>query len=305
MTVRNASEADIPAIVELLRLSLGEERIPKSEKLWRWKHLENPFGPSIVLLAFDRETLIGVRAFMRWDWEINGERILAARPVDTATHPQFLRLGIFQRLTLDAVNECKELGIDFLYNTPNKHSFPGYLKMGWRTFARMGIHLQPHVPWGTRRGLVSEPMKGIPTGTFKTPILGTARNLRTAYSTSYLEWRYARNPTAPYYMATVREMGAMSPAMVLFRLKRQGKLLEMRICDVLPSLKSAAMLPTFGGLASSLKAGIITWSGPVRVSALSVRTPLGPRIVVNRLNPSIDFLTLAQWKPTIGDMEVF
>jgi N-acetylglutamate synthase-like GNAT family acetyltransferase len=51
MEIRPAHENDIPAIVELLKLSLGESLMPKSEAFWRWKHIDNPFGKSPVILG--------------------------------------------------------------------------------------------------------------------------------------------------------------------------------------------------------------------------------------------------------------
>ena len=74
MTIREASGQDTAAIVSLLKLSLGEALMPKSESYWKWKHWDNPFGKSPVLLAFEKNELIGVRAFMRWDWTRNGKR---------------------------------------------------------------------------------------------------------------------------------------------------------------------------------------------------------------------------------------
>lgn len=69
MILRKATPSDVPAIVSLLKLSLGEGLIPKSETYWNWKHKENPFGASEILLADEEGQLIGVRAFMRWNWE--------------------------------------------------------------------------------------------------------------------------------------------------------------------------------------------------------------------------------------------
>ena len=52
MQLRAALPKDKPAIIDLLRKSLGESTIPKSEILWNWKHEENPFGPSYLQIAW-------------------------------------------------------------------------------------------------------------------------------------------------------------------------------------------------------------------------------------------------------------
>src|SRR5690606_11778858 len=105
MEVRHATPDDIPAIVDLLKLSLGEQLMPKSEEFWRWKHLQNPFGESPVLLAFDQDTLTGVRAFMHWRWSTNTNTYSAVRAVDTATHPEYQGRGIFRTLTQKLVGQ--------------------------------------------------------------------------------------------------------------------------------------------------------------------------------------------------------
>src|SRR5690242_1982453 len=69
MQIRPATPQDKPAMIGLLKKSLGEGMIPKSEALWDWKHEQNPFGASFVLLAEENGVLIGLRAFMQWQWK--------------------------------------------------------------------------------------------------------------------------------------------------------------------------------------------------------------------------------------------
>lgn len=69
MQIREATQNDIPAILDVLRASLGEISSKKTEKIWRYKHLENPFGKSLVLIAEEDGQVIGVRAFMHWQWQ--------------------------------------------------------------------------------------------------------------------------------------------------------------------------------------------------------------------------------------------
>src|SRR5688572_23337100 len=106
MDIREATDSDIPEIIALLKISLGESLMPKSERYWRWKHIENPFGRSPVILCWDEGKLVGVRAFMRWEWISEGQLYRAVRAVDTATHPDYQGKGIFKKLTLSLVESC-------------------------------------------------------------------------------------------------------------------------------------------------------------------------------------------------------
>jgi N-acetylglutamate synthase-like GNAT family acetyltransferase len=142
MDIRVATDQDIPAIVGLLKESLGESLLPKSEKYWVWKHVENPFGVSPVLLATEGSQLIGVRAFMRWRWENKERSVEAVRAVDTATHPDFQGRGIFNKLTVSMIDYCMKQQWDVIFNTPNKKSKPGYIKMGWQEAGKFPMNVK-------------------------------------------------------------------------------------------------------------------------------------------------------------------
>ena len=131
--------ADEPAVLDLLRASMpGDARRWSNAAVWRWKHVDNPFGRSLVLLARDDATgrITGLRAFMAWQYLVAGRPTLAYRPVDTATDPSCRRMGIFSRLTLQALERARTEGAGFMFNTPNHMSVGGYLKMGWTLVTR-------------------------------------------------------------------------------------------------------------------------------------------------------------------------
>lgn len=214
MTIRKATTSDIPAIVELLKLSLGEGMIKKSEKAWRWKHIENPFGESPVLVAEEKGELIGVRAMMRWDFEQNGKVYKALRAVDTATHPAHHGRGIFKQLTLALIEQLKKEGYDFIFNTPNEQSRPGYLKMGWQAQYRIPIRVK------TKLALA----KGQDKSTFA---IDPSKWLNvTEKQRRYLQWRYADNPLAAYHQLT------FEGGLAFFRVKEGKYFNELRLCDV-------------------------------------------------------------------------
>lgn len=83
---------------------------------------------------------------MRWKWQKNNKIFSAFRAVDTATHPDFQGKGIFKKLTLRAIEIAKDQGEDFIFNTPNSQSKPGYLKMGWKQVDKIKIELLPCSP---------------------------------------------------------------------------------------------------------------------------------------------------------------
>src|SRR5690606_16791222 len=88
--------------------------------------------------------LAGFRAFLRWRFIApDGSRVDAVRAVDTATHPDFQGRGTFRALTLHALDEMNAAGIQFVFNTPNDNSRPGYVKMGWSIEGRVPVKVRP------------------------------------------------------------------------------------------------------------------------------------------------------------------
>jgi N-acetylglutamate synthase-like GNAT family acetyltransferase len=305
MIIRAATEQDISSIVELLKLSLGESLMPKSEAFWRWKHIDNPFGKSPVLVAEENHQLIGVRAFMRWEWKQGDKIYKAVRAVDTATHPQHQGKGIFKKLTLQLVEQCKSEGVDFIFNTPNTSSMPGYLKMGWSKVGKLPVHIRPRVAWKSRASDFDR----------EYAIEKHLRALKQEQITQYnkdeitthclplfLEWRYAANPNIKYY-GVADEQGT---SLVIFRLKSTRFGAEFRICEQLVASEANP------SCIKKLLQKAIQQSGSSRVT-YSLQQPLlwapafsmGPMVTTMPLSSRLKSLSFDFWKPTLGDMEVF
>jgi N-acetylglutamate synthase-like GNAT family acetyltransferase len=308
MTIRAATDTDIPAIVELLRVSLGETLMPKSEAFWRWKHVNNPFGVSPVLVAEQDNRLVGVRAFMRWEWR-QGDRVYrAVRAVDTATHPDYHGKGIFKTLTLQLVDQCREEGVDFIYNTPNAISKPGYLKMGWEEAGRLKVHVRPRVAvtrkWAafeSRFALLPADLEQVCELTRANAPVPGDDDLVTNRSLPFLTWRYAENPNVRYFMAC----NASHTVGFIFRLKAASLGTEFRICETFLSsdVKSPAFRDLLFATVRASGASLITYSG-ITLPFVSAAWRVGPVVTIRPLK-NMEGRLATCWRPTLGDMEVF
>lgn len=146
MIIRRATPADETAVLALLGASLGWGDDERFASFFAWKHKENPFGESPGWVAVDGERIVGFRTFLRWELEGPAGVIRAVRAVDTATHPDYQRQGIFSRLTRQALEEVTAEGVDLVFNTPNDRSGPGYLKLGWLQVGRLTVAARPTSP---------------------------------------------------------------------------------------------------------------------------------------------------------------
>jgi hypothetical protein len=189
-----------------------------------------------------------VRVFLRWRFrDDHGEDLSAVRAVDTATHPDWRGKGIFSMLTLGALPDLADDGVDFVFNTPNDKSMPGYLKMGWSTIGKVPVaaSLASLRSLGRLRGartaanLWSEPVEvGVPAAEVFADheevetllaIAGRPERFATDRTPAFLSWRYRFEPL--HYRA-LRLGDSLSDGVIVFRVRRRGRALEATVCDV-------------------------------------------------------------------------
>ncbi|WP_192350604.1 GNAT family N-acetyltransferase [Algoriphagus sp. Y33] len=312
MQIRKANPEDLPSIINLLKTSLGENLIPKSEELWNWKHVANPFGISPVLLAEDSGIICGLRVFLRWEFRQGKQLLKACRAVDTAIHPEYRGKGLFKNLTLTLVEELKYEGVEFIYNTPNSQSTPGYLKMGWESWGKLPLKINFNLKlgkpnnqslpsdWSSIHSLIDQIEKGS---------LYSDR-IQTNLVPGYLKWRYEACPLLPYHF-----ISDGSTYLLIYRIK-EGKIgRELRIVDFFK-------LPGFGEnekkqLNNRLKTveknervRFTSFSGlqfrndlPLEMGIMPVMS-IGPEITLRKVSVSDDLLR-QPWGWSLGDLEVF
>jgi GNAT superfamily N-acetyltransferase len=261
-TTREYQPQDESGVLELMKLSLGESStLQRTHALWDWKHLSSPFGPSYVRLACDEAGIpVGMRAFMKWQFQVEDRTLAAVRAVDTATHPDYRRLGIFSTLTTQVVDEVRENGVDLIFNTPNEYSMPGYLKMGWHHVATIRPLVKvlnyPAFALGMARSRLGKqsPRKHGADEFFKAtvtpaPVLLERRTaleellardeqcqmmqegIKTHRSWDYLYWRYGQHPTIPY-CALFTEDGDQLQSCAIFRTNTRFGMKEIVLCEL-------------------------------------------------------------------------
>lgn len=336
--IRPATQADTGQILDLVKLSLGEGRIPRHIAYWGWKHGSNPFGPSPCLVAESDGHLVGLRAFMRWNWRARGATVPSVRAVDTATHPDWRGQGIFSRLTLALLEWVKAEGVAFVFNTPNKQSRPGYLKMGWVSLGRTSFWVRPLQPLQMIRSLLSSRPSERSLGDadagagcssarelVEQPALSRLLDalaqredrLATPRSREYLHWRYVAIPGFAY--RAVWSLDRDDGAVIIFRSKTQGPLRELRLCEVLVGQTAASremgqdlLRSLVRGAAAHYATGMAVPGTPAqRVLLQSGFLPaprMGPVMTVRPLNgvtSGLDPLRRSSWRLSAGDLELF
>ncbi len=317
LEVRSSTADDRAQVLDLCRSTLGWTDGALDEQFFVWKHEENPFGTSPSWVAVADGRIVGVRVFMRWGFVApDGSRFRAVRAVDTATDPEWQGRGIFRRLTLGALPDLRAQGVDFVFNTPNDKSRPGYLKMGWSVVGRVPVSVRLTRPGAARRllgartaaerwseavsvGLDPEDAFADTDAVERLLAHGGSSRMSTDRSVEYLRWRYRFGPLA--YRVLPRG-DRIDDGVVVLRVRRRGPAVEATVCEVLgpePSPSFWAHVATSTGADFALRTG----RGPLAGRFLPVPR-LGPILTWKPLAapgvPALSGLELS-----LGDVEMF
>jgi GNAT superfamily N-acetyltransferase len=340
VSVRPFAPEDLPAVLALLDASLGAGPAGRRPpEFFRWKHLESPFGPSFMLVAEHGDRLVGLRAFMRWRFEAGDRSVFGARPVDTATHPDFQGMGIFTRLTRELL-DLVDGQVDLIFNTPNAKSGPGYLKLGWREVGRVPVAVRARRPLRLLGQLAAPARTAVPGGgvrqTAAMPPVDAASaaavleratevrrllgqgpgapvGLHTPRDLAYLRWRYGAAPLLGY-RGVVDERDGKLTGLAIFRVRPRGRLWESTVAEVLDGGDPAVARRLLRRVAGAAPVDHLTLHVPPRsrLAAAARRSgflpsPAGIRLMVNPRSPDIrpDPTRLDAWTLSIGDLEVF
>jgi GNAT superfamily N-acetyltransferase len=316
LDMRPAEPGDRSAILALLGASLGWDDDERFRSLYSWKHETNPFGRSLGWVVEDAGEVVALRLFMRWEFIRGDRRVRAVRAVDTATHPSQQGKGLFTALTLHALDACRTDGVDFVFNTPNEQSRPGYLKMGWRQVGRLPAAVRPRsaaelatiVRSRTPADFWSLPLEiGAPidgwlgTGRWeelqeRRSVSSTDRTLRTATSLEFARWRYG----LPALHYRVVDDGA---AAVIVRLRARGPSRELVVAERLGDARTADRLAIRALLESDASHALRLGGPNLRAGYLSL--PGGGPILTWRAVTDFGEPPLPNWDLQMRDIELF
>lgn len=325
---REANKEDSQSIVNLLKIGLGDNNATRSVEYWNWKHNNSFFGKSYVLLAYDNNVLIGVRAFMRWNWILEGKQKSCVRAVDTVTHPDYQKQGLFKKLTLTLLDECFDKNIDFVFNTPNANSLPGYKKMGWKELGKMDLYVRStNLYCLIKNRLVQSNLqqdKILKTHEYMNISQVELEYLVNQWSKEslhifkkditidYLKWRYADCPAYKYGFSSIKN----GKGLIIFRVLKKGRIRELRICDafVLDNEEYKDFSSCIGKLLRIYNCDVATLTigameGLKVIAKKSLFFNIGNKGLVftlKSLNVNIDeYLDYRKWGWSSGDIEIF
>ncbi len=334
--IRPFQDDDTNQVLDLLTRALGPGMVgERSSTFFRWKHVRSPFGGSFMLVADRGGQLIGFRSFMRWRFLAAGAEVRAVSPVDTATHPDFQRLGVFSRLTQTALEALQDEA-DFVFNTPNDNSAPGYLKMGWTQVGRLPVAVQICQPLHFASRLLLR--RSVTGGSGLPPVIHAetaasvlrtesaqiaefladtdmpAGRICTQRTPDYLQWRYGAAPHLDYRAVTEHHNGQLV-GLAIFRVRPHGQLWEFWVAELLvppgerktaqsllKQIRQAAPVDNLRGIFP--KGTTAAYAARRRGF---IRSRFGVMFFVNHLGGAVrpDPTRMDSWALSLGDVEIF
>lgn len=125
-------------ILELFNFMFKESR---SLDHWYWKFRDNPAGSAIIYVAEADGKIVGHYGIVPLRIKVGEEYITGAQSMDTMTHPDYRRQGIFVKLANETYRAAEESGIYVTYGFPSKASYPVYV----RELGRVDLGLVPRM----------------------------------------------------------------------------------------------------------------------------------------------------------------
>lgn len=244
-------------MLELLGAAFGEWPHGLLEgtrsEYFRWKHLESPFGRSLMVVVELDGSIAGFYAYMPWLLCVEGRTVATLRAVDLAIDRRHRMLGISLALR-SAMEFSRE--VEFVWGNPNSASARGGRRLGrpevsgLRSFirpcARAPRALLSRGPRARERDLRPAPAHVSAASALAdrallerltVPAELHRERLATLKHDDYLRWRYGRWSS---YRA-VRLDAPGQAGLAIFRSRRHGRFVLADVCELLLERREAGL----------------------------------------------------------------
>ena len=202
-------------LAEMFRLCFGQE---VSEGYFRWKYLNNPGGEVTAFTAESEGRVAAFYGLLAEQYQIDGEATTIHQSMDTMTHPDFQRRGLFVKtatMTYDHVMESS--GHLRLMGVTGENAYHGFVnKLGWKNIERFRYAFVTRPLFRVRTAFVSRRPLGLaPIGRFDEGRFSeyfvrrepSPLPIAPVLSVPYLNWRTFDHPFEQYDVIEIAEEG--------------------------------------------------------------------------------------------------
>ncbi|MFC1888814.1 GNAT family N-acetyltransferase [Thermodesulfobacteriota bacterium] len=261
---RRFRDGDEERLIGLTRSSTGKTL---SIDQWRWLLDRGPGGKGIFRIGDHDGRAVGQYVILPQRMVIDDREVLGAESLETMTHPDYRKQGMFVTLAKEVYADSAETGVSMVYGFPNTQSHHGFVNRLGFSYFMVPIHVRPLQAGRLVRskvplGRIGEALGGIgqwiydrllsasrmkKTGNYR---IGRADGIDGAFDDlwerskglfpnmvvrdrAYLSWRFEEKPKAGYGILTAREVGGALAAYVITRTFDKDGVRQGHIVDLL------------------------------------------------------------------------
>lgn len=128
-----------------------------------WLYFENPDGEVVCAMAHDGETIAGQYMVIPVNISANDAVLKASLSLNTFTHPNYRKQGIFTKLARVLYATIGARGIILTVGLPNENSRPGFLKYLNFTESQHPVHLIRPLSWKPNGSVIKRLLAAFPS----------------------------------------------------------------------------------------------------------------------------------------------
>lgn len=142
--MRRYKEGDEKEICILFEKIFGKT-MGRTESInhWNWEYKNNPNNKLEILLATDKNKIVGHYAVIPMKMKIEANDYLTTLSLDTMMHKDYRGQGMFSVLAKTLYKELEKSGIPITYGFPNVNSIKGCKKLEWFEIADLPLLVKP------------------------------------------------------------------------------------------------------------------------------------------------------------------
>lgn len=300
-------------------------------EVFHWKHLANPAGRSLMMVAETDGSLIGFAAWMQWRVTAGAHVFEVLRAVDVAVDRRYRGQGVYARLVREATMRFTP-DVAFTLNAPNELSRGGSLKAGGRQLGAFALLVRPRAPVRSAARLVgdrtrSQQLPGRPAihaeaaadalsdreqvASLLSRIEHAPGRLATVRDLDYLTWRYG---TLRAYRAVREYQDGRLAGLAFFRVRRRQRSWISIVCELLVRpgeratarrlLRSVAQAAPVDYLVCHFPQGSAARQAAIQRGFVCLRSGPAPTVrqLVEHIEP--DPNSRSSWAISLGDLDL-
>ncbi len=221
LVVEQSSLSNLDRLSELYEASFN---IKPATNYFSWKYLDNPGGKMLGFEASHQGRVIASFGIIPEQYVVNGQPCTVWQSMDTMTHPDYQRRGLFVQLANRTFDCLREIDPNFLLlGIPAPQSHAGFVKkLGWKDVHSFGlIFTDRRAQMALKLVQRSRGLSFRDVGDTETlrPYLATrmrmSRHIQNELTPEFLAWRGLNNPGKKTNIMEVLENG-MAKGMVVY-----------------------------------------------------------------------------------------